>query len=252
MAETFSDETLMRFADGELDEATAARLESALAGDDALTTRLALFTETRAASKAALQPLLDEPVPEKLRAAVENMVARKRAADAGANVVAFPAGGASRHVSWRLPLAASLVAALVGAAAGFWIAGPSKTPSGAGLQIAGLNGAAISGALTSVASGDEATIGDDRFRAIATFRDSNQSICREFEIDAKNRSTVIAVACHVDQGWQVNFAVVAPSADGGYAPASSTEALEAYLAAIDAAEPMAPDAEAEALRALPK
>ena len=71
MAETFSDEILMRFADGELDEATAARLERALAADDALMVRLALFTETRAASKAALQPLLDEPVPEKLRAAVE-------------------------------------------------------------------------------------------------------------------------------------------------------------------------------------
>ncbi|HTV67539.1 MAG TPA: anti-sigma factor [Rhizobiaceae bacterium] len=252
MAETFSDEILMRFADGELDEATAARLEQALAADDALMARFALFTETRAASKAALQPLLDEPVPEKLRAAVEDMVARKKAADAAANVVAFPAGGASRHVTWRLPLAASLVAALVGAAAGFWIAGPSGTPSGAGVQIAGLNDSAISGALASVASGDETSIGADRFRAIATFRDSDQSICREFEIDTKDRDTVIAVACHVDRAWKVNFAVVAPSADGGYAPASSTEALEAYLAAIDAAEPMAPDAETEALRALPK
>lgn len=251
MAETFSDEILMRFADGELDEATAARLERALAADDALMMRLALFTETRAASKAALQPLLEEPVPEKLRTAVEGMVARKKAVDAAANLVAFPASCASRAVSWRLPLAASLVAALVGAAAGFWIAGPSGT-SGTGVQIAGLNGAAISGALAAVPSGQETAIGADRFRAIATFRDSDQSICREFEIDPKGRDTVIAVACNVDQAWEVHFAVVAPSTDGGYAPASSTEALDAYLAAIDAAEPMTEDAEAEALRALQK
>ena len=45
--EDFDDETLMAFADGELDEATSAQLETALAADDGLAARLAVFLDTR-------------------------------------------------------------------------------------------------------------------------------------------------------------------------------------------------------------
>ena len=79
--ETFSDEMLMRFADGELDPATAARIEQAMETDDGLVARVAAFIETRAQAQAALKPLLDEPVPEKLVAAVERMIEAKRAGD---------------------------------------------------------------------------------------------------------------------------------------------------------------------------
>ncbi|TIU02591.1 MAG: anti-sigma factor, partial [Mesorhizobium sp.] len=46
--ETFSDEILMRFADGELDPETVARIEQAMEIDDRLVTRVAMFIETRA------------------------------------------------------------------------------------------------------------------------------------------------------------------------------------------------------------
>lgn len=42
--EHFDDETLMAFADGELDEATSLRLKKALESDEALAERLAVFS----------------------------------------------------------------------------------------------------------------------------------------------------------------------------------------------------------------
>ncbi|WP_292626990.1 hypothetical protein [Mesorhizobium sp.] len=103
-----------------------------------------------------------------------------------------------------------------------------------------------------MASGEETVLAGstDRIRAVATFRDGTGSLCREFEIDSANRSTVISVACHSDIGWAVNFAVVAPTRDGAYAPASSTEALDSYLAATRAHEPLSREDEAAALRSL--
>ena len=58
----FSDEILMAFADGELDEETMRRVEAALETDDELMARIAMFMETRAAASEALKPVLDEPV----------------------------------------------------------------------------------------------------------------------------------------------------------------------------------------------
>jgi hypothetical protein len=61
----------------------------------------------------------------------------------------------------------------------------------------------------------------------------------------------VAVACHGGGAWDVPFTVAAGQADGGYAPASSLEALDAYLAAVGAGPPLEPAAEREALSAVP-
>ncbi|TIM62469.1 MAG: anti-sigma factor, partial [Mesorhizobium sp.] len=51
----------MAFADGELDDATAAAIEKAMQPD--IASRVALFLETRIQVKEALMSVLDEPVP---------------------------------------------------------------------------------------------------------------------------------------------------------------------------------------------
>ena len=48
----FTDEELMAYADGELDEARAMTLDQALAEDAGLADRLALFVDTRASGAA--------------------------------------------------------------------------------------------------------------------------------------------------------------------------------------------------------
>ncbi len=114
----FSDETLMRFADGELDPKTAAEIERAMETDDELVPRVAFFLETRTAAQTALEPLLDEPVPAELTQAIEAMVAKKKAADQGpASVLPFRRPPANDQVvarRWFTPIAASLTAILGG------------------------------------------------------------------------------------------------------------------------------------------
>ncbi|TIQ93564.1 MAG: anti-sigma factor, partial [Mesorhizobium sp.] len=106
----------MAFADGELDDATAAAIENAMQPD--IASQVALFLETRIQVKEALMPVLDEPVPDRLSQSVQRMIdeARRRSvpshASQRARVVAFGAGD-NRAMprpqgSWIMPLAASL------------------------------------------------------------------------------------------------------------------------------------------------
>ncbi len=249
----FPDEILMRFADGELDPETSAKIEQAMETDDALVARVALFIETRAEAQAALKPLLEEPVPDQLVATVERMIEEKRARTSAppvANVVPLRRSGPGAVRRWPLPIAAS-VAAVLGALGGYWLALPGA-PGQNTLHVAGINSPALGQVLATVASGKETQLANSsqRFRAIATFRDSAGTLCREFEVDSPDRSTVISVACHSGGAWEVSFAVVAPGDNSGYAPASSTDALDAYLSAIDAEAPMEAGAEVQALREL--
>lgn len=251
----FDDETLMRFADGELDDETSASLAEAMETDEALAARVALFVETRVAAQTALKPLLDEPVPGDLAASVERMIAERQAAAAGqptrdAAVLPFPPRSPARMGARRfaLPLAAS-IAAVLGGLGGYLLATQGGPADGA-LDIAGLGNPALGATLLTAASGEALDLpeSNERFRAIATFRDSAQVLCREFEVDTAGGDTVISVACLSGQEWTLRFAVASPAGDSGYAPASSTAALDAYLAAIEAAAPMGAAEETEALR----
>lgn len=63
---TFSDETLMAFVDGELDAATSAALNAAIAKDSELAARVERHRKLRLAVDAAFEPVLQEPMPERL------------------------------------------------------------------------------------------------------------------------------------------------------------------------------------------
>lgn len=253
-ASDFTDEILMCYADGELDSAEASRLERALETDLELASRLSVFTETRTASKAAMKPLLDEPVPSELKAAVEAIIQRKMSEELTEQTAILPFPKRSANLpaqrQWMMPIAASLVVAALSGLAGYWLATDGGRSDG--LQIAGIDRRSLSEALTTHPSGEETQLAasGQRFRAIATFRNAAQTLCREFEVDSPDRSTVVSVACHSGPEWQMSFVVIALGNSTGYAPASSTEALDAYLSAIQAEAPMSKEEEANALRAL--
>ena len=249
----FSDETVMRYVDGELDDETSARVEAALAADPELSRRVEMFAETRLAAQHALAPMLDEPLPAALKDAVEAMVAKAKA-EPGLPPTRHAGSGRPRVFSpandWIRLAAAACVAGVLGVAVGF-MAGGNSEPNG--LRIASVDTKAVTAALQTVPSGSETTLTGEatRFKAIASFRDSQQALCREFEVDMADRSTVTSVACSVGETWVVRFAVSAPAGSDGYAPASSSEALEAYLAAINAGAPLSEADEKEALQKLP-
>jgi len=258
MSKKFSDEMLMRFADGELDAEEMAVVEKAMESDDDLVERVAMFIETKAAAQAAFGAMLEEPVPPALKATIEGMVAAKKAdaargRDQQSTVVMMgvrPAAARPQARQWTMPMAASIAAAVVGALAGYWAgSGDDKRPTG--LSVAGVVDSRLAEALGTTPAGQAALLGpDSNFRAIATFRNAESEVCREFEIERADISKVISVACHAGDGWQVSFAVAGPADADGYAPASSTEALDAYLLAIEAGEPLTSEEEGAALSGL--
>ena len=247
----FDDETLMAFADGELDDKTRQAVERAMDSDDALVERVALFIRTAALSKQALEPLLDQPVPEALRASVATMTeATETTADDTVVPFAAPVQQAApgRYSGRGMALAAS-VALVVGGLAGFLMGQEPDNRSG-GISSASFDQTGLTEALRTVASGDEITLSEtgDRLRAIASFRDAEDQLCREFQVDRPDRTTFVSVACRTGETWRFQFTVAAASQnDGGYAPASSLEALDAYLQAVGAGEPLTEGAEKAAL-----
>lgn len=253
MSETsFSDEMLMAFADGELDPHTREKIELALETDDALVDRLAVFIETRSAAREAMDPLLSEPVPDELIANVKAMIDAHDSERQPENVVPFapPAKPESNTAksSWAVPLAASIALA-VGGFAGFVIGTSGNNDQGATQMSMHVHKGLVE-ALNSVPSGEETTFDGsaDRFRAIASFRNSDGAFCREFEVDHVDRTSVVAVACKPEQIWKVQFTVTANiRSNENYAPASSLDALEAYLGAIGAGEALSVEEEAAAL-----
>lgn len=236
----FDDETLMAFADGRTDPATSAAIETALETDAALADRVAAFVDSRNGVRDLYAPLADLPVPPDLEARVRAMAAA--AAAPGDRVVPFPPRRTARRPAWFVPAAAAAaLAAVVAGPAGFLLApgaGTADVAVGADLP------ADLAGVVATAASGAEAPIEDGRLRVIATFRDAAGQLCREIEVD--RRSALVAVTCRSGETWRTVFAVEAPL-DGGYAPASSMAALDAWLVAVDAGEPLEPADEAAAL-----
>lgn len=234
----FDDETLMAFADGELDEARSLALEEALATDEALAERLAVFLDSRRLVGDALKPLIDEPVPEALLASV-----RKMAEDAHAprdNVVSFrpkPQQAAQPTVRrWLMPVAASLVAVVTGVI-GFTLGrmGPSATDADA----------EIAAALDREVSGRDVTLPGAVLHVVASFRDERGELCREYELKRQASST-LTVACRQNGAWATRLALTTPQAEG-YVPASSQETIDAYLTSIQASAPLSAEEERKAL-----
>jgi hypothetical protein len=249
-APEFTDEDLMAYADGELAEDRAAALDLALATDDALAERLSLFVDTRMIAADALRPMLDAPVPAHLVQRVRDLAAAGSATAPAPvdTVVAFPDRPQRRPV-WQLPIAASIALA-VGLGAGLMLRGPGAPASL--LEIAAVTDPVIAQALSTLASGESLPLTDGaRIEAIATFRAADNGLCREFEYDQSNGTTVVSIACHDGQDWQMRLAIAAAAADEtGYAPASSLEALDAYLTATNAGAPLTPADEVVALTEL--
>ena len=75
---TFSDQTLSAYADGELDAATGAALEAAMATDPELARRVERQRALRARVQDAFAPVLAEPVPERLLARLRSAPAVER------------------------------------------------------------------------------------------------------------------------------------------------------------------------------
>ncbi|MCM0019014.1 MAG: hypothetical protein NBV67_03390 [Tagaea sp.] len=99
------DETLMAWCDGELDADAAARVADRVAKDPGLAARARAFRRSAELARAALAPILAEPVPARLLAAVQ-------APAKTARIVALRPRAPRKALGWALAASVALAAVL--------------------------------------------------------------------------------------------------------------------------------------------
>lgn len=224
---TVSEQRLLAWLDGELDEDEAAEVARAVAADPALAERARRERTLRDKLRAAFAPVVDEALPQRLLATL-GMAEQTPAAD---NVVPLrPRSAVQRVRGWRWPewtaLAASVfLGVLVGAQ---FLRSPAHGP------VRMQNGVLVAGS-------DLAEVLDDKLAAEArpddalavglSFRDDAGGYCRTFT--AQGAQPLGGLACRSGDAWRVVALGQAQAQQGELRQAAS--ALPAsVLAEVDA------------------
>lgn len=219
---TIPDETLMAYADGELDAAARAEVESAMREDPQIEKRVAAHRALRRQVQAAYSAELSEDVPERLVAAVRGAESARskvvRLQDARTAVRRGAPHVRPPQPLWRSAgtIAASLIA---GVGLGFFMWGHTDSPlvrSGGGALVArGQLAQALSNQLAAEQSRSSAVqIG-------VSFRAKSGDYCRTFALSGPVSPS--GLACRHGGEWQVQALAEGPgvAGDTGYRTASS-------------------------------
>lgn len=228
-----TNEILMAYADGELDPADRAEVDIAIRMDPEIGRRLEIFLATGAPIAGFFEPLLDEPVPEHLVRLVRD--------DAGhgqrnRTVVPFPGvmkSGNSYGGSRLALVAASLVTIIAAATSVLYLnqAGGDSTELAVAREGKIFAQGPLKTVLETAPSGTKVALEGDASamtaRMILTFRNRNQSFCRQYEVGGPSDG-YSGVACRdLDGEWQVEMHIATspgPQPDTGerIAPAGGT------------------------------
>jgi hypothetical protein len=236
---TFSDETVMAYADGELDAATRAAIEAALANDPELARRIAQHRALRQQLRGAFDPVLEEPLPERLVA-----TARGRPHEARGVVVPLRPVAAAR---WTWPQWGALAASLiVGLLVGPWLMrGTERAPviTSDGILLAH---AALARALSEQLASNQGAAAPVQIGV--SFRSHSGAYCRTFAL--REKGALAGLACHEHGSWHVEALATTESqtTGSGYRTAASAlpPAIAGTIDALIAGEPLDARAEAEA------
>ena len=228
---TVSDETLMAYADGEVDAATRASIEAAMREDPEVRRRIAEHRALREAMQGSFSAVLDEPVPQRLIDA-----ARGQSAAPAGNVVdlarARRAAASQSPVdlrSWRpAAMAASLLVGVALGYLGLHSANPLVSTNSSGELLAG---AGLAQALSHQLSEDRSP----GLVAITglSFRAKTGDYCRTFSWTGSHSSS--GLACREGDGWKIKVLAQSPPAtanSSNFRPAASADA-PAVRAAVE-------------------
>lgn len=235
-----SEEVLMAYVDGELDAATTATVEEAMRTDPDVAVAVARARTLRERIRQAHAPVLDEPVPARLLAAIDGNA--KAAPDTVVPLRVARTTRAARGSNWRWPQWAAVAASL---ALGIWI-GPWLRDSGQAPMIklsAGVPraGGELAQTLDTRLAADSTAEG--RVQVGLSFRASDGHYCRTFTLAPPQ--SVAGLACRDADGWRISALSDATPAQGELRPAS-TALPPSILAEVDArlqGEPLDADGE---------
>jgi len=212
------DETLMAYADGEVDAATRAVIEAAMRDDPEIRRRIDEHRALRAAMQGAFSDVLDEPVPQRLIDA-----ARGHNAAPAANVVDLArarrgVGDApGRRRTWQP--AAMAASVLLGAALGYlgWHSSNTWVKINSNGEL--VAGAGLAGVLSNQLSEDRSA-GPVAITGLS-FRAKTGDFCRTFSLTGANASS--GLACRQGDGWKIKLLEQSPSAanSSNFRPAAS-------------------------------
>lgn len=206
-----TDELLAAYADNELDAATRAEVEAAVAHDPALAARVQAHRELRTRLSSAFDPVLDEHVPERLLAAAN--------APAKDTVIDLKQARQQRSVGpgmrWGLPQWAAIAASLL---IGLFV-GYSALQSGQAVVMRNgelVAAGALANALTNTLSGEESSVHHIGF----SFRTGSGEYCRTFT--SAGKQAIAGVACHEPEGWKVRAVTATQAVGSNYRMAASS------------------------------
>lgn len=249
----YSDDVLMAYADGELPPDQMTAIAAAEQADAAIAARIALFTQSRHAVSAAFA-VSPAQGSDPMAALVRRLDQATAPPAEASNVVTLQPRRPvlsrtilSRPVPlWQLSAAASLAFAV---GLSFALSGAEPATTDIAHLVIGPSDS-LARALDTVPAGVRQTVALGEVEVIGSFTTADGEFCREFELDAADNRTVVSVACRDQDAWDLRLAVAAASDASGYAPASSLDALDAWLDATDASEPMSTEEEAVVLGSL--
>jgi hypothetical protein len=210
---TISDETLMAYADGELDAAARAAVESAMREDPQIEARVAAHRTLRRKVQAAYSADLSEEVPERLLAAARGVESAPNKVvnlqDARAAMQRSGSRARPPRPQWRTAgtIAASLIA---GVGLGFFMWGHTESPlmrsAGGALVARGQLAQALSNQLAAEQSrGSPVQIG-------VSFRVKSGDFCRTFALSGAVSPS--GLACRHGGEWQVQALTQEVGTDG--------------------------------------
>ena len=259
---SFSDEQIMAYADGELDIITADAITRATTTDSNLTSRISAFKHSRQVAKQAMDLQLAEPVPSAMEAQILALLSQSKSQtplqkiektileQTNSSDLQFikQASNDNRRHSWAMTGIAASFALIIGAIAGTQLPGLSNANLPAQIAIGPLGDTEIAQLLATAPSGELRPLkGGGHFKVISTFNDAQNALCREFEIDGPDRKTIVSVVCRTGALWNLQFAVAAGQTGAEYAPASSLELLDSFYLSSGASAALSIEAERAAL-----
>ena len=198
----FSQETLMAYADGELDAQTRRAIEAEMAVDPQLAQEIERHRALRSDVVQAFAGILDERVPDRLlRAATKTSAAQRR--------------------QWSWPEWTSIAASLlIGILAGRALL--PQSGSNGGLIVADSAGQIVaSGALAQALSQQLSSEDGAGIDIGLTFRAKSGEYCRTF--GARSPTPVVGFACREADAWRIDTLSAAPRREstGAYRMAST-------------------------------
>lgn len=247
----FDDETLMAFADGELEPRSAAAVSELIGTDEVVRKQVDSLRRTAALAREAFDDVLHAPVPDRLITAVhqpqDNVVVMRR-----------PKDSVGDRVARLLPMAvAACITVVAVGSLSHWLmrdGSMGDVPLTVGAvapksQLAHLLETQASGATLQLSGSTS------QLSAVATYRDKTGRVCREVEVtsgrDADTRRIAAGVACRAggSGSWTVegvaHVAEASAARDPSYMPSGADEhdLIRGLLDRLGANAAVAPDEE---------